>query len=96
MSKYQAPLNWYTGGSADSDVNETEEWLTAFEQVIEIEGRERACFRLPEREAASAISRLTSPNFNNSRLDWSLTINVAVPWLAEMVNKLARRVSVAG
>ena len=47
MSKpYQAPLNWYTGGEADSDVNETEEWLTAFEQVVQIEGRERACFLL--------------------------------------------------
>jgi pyruvate dehydrogenase E1 component len=47
MSKpYQAPLNWYTGGEADSDVNETEEWLTAFEQLIEIEGRDRACFLL--------------------------------------------------
>jgi len=52
MSKpYQAPLNWYTGG-ADTDVEETEEWLTAFEQVIAIEGRERACFllkKLPEK-----------------------------------------------
>ena len=47
MSKpYQAPLNWYTGGEADSDVNETREWLTAFEQVVEIEGMERACFLL--------------------------------------------------
>jgi pyruvate dehydrogenase E1 component len=47
MSKpYQAPLNWYTGGEADSDVNETEEWLTAFEQLVEIEGRDRACFLL--------------------------------------------------
>jgi pyruvate dehydrogenase E1 component len=47
MSKsYQAPLNWYTGGGADSDVNETEEWLTAFEQVVAIEGRERARFLL--------------------------------------------------
>jgi pyruvate dehydrogenase E1 component len=47
MSKsYQAPLNWYTGGVADTDVNETEEWLTAFEQVVEIEGRERAQFLL--------------------------------------------------
>ena len=47
MSKpYQAPLNWYTGGEADSDVNETEEWLTAFEQIVEIEGRDRACFLL--------------------------------------------------
>src|SRR4051812_7661001 len=47
MSKsYQAPLNWYTGGGADTDVNETEEWLTAFEQVVAIEGRERAQFLL--------------------------------------------------
>jgi len=47
MSKpYQAPLNWYTGGEADSDVKETEEWLTAFEQVVEIEGHDRACFLL--------------------------------------------------
>src|ERR1700681_688769 len=47
MSKsYQAPLNWYTGGGADTDVNETEEWLTAFEQVVLIEGRERARFLL--------------------------------------------------
>ena len=46
MSKHQAPLNWYTGGGADTDVNETEEWLTAFEQVVEIEGRDRACFLL--------------------------------------------------
>ncbi len=45
MSKYQAPLNW-PGGGHDTDVDETEEWLTAFEQVIEIEGRNRACFLL--------------------------------------------------
>jgi len=41
----KSPLNWYTGG-ADTDVEETEEWLTAFEQVVEIEGRERACYLL--------------------------------------------------
>ncbi len=46
MSNHQAPLNWYTGGGSDTDVNETEEWLTAFEQVVEIEGRDRACFLL--------------------------------------------------
>jgi len=47
MSKsYQAPPNGYTGGGADTDVNETEEWLTAFEQVVAIEGRERARFLL--------------------------------------------------
>jgi len=45
MSKYQAPLNW-PGGGADTDVDETEEWLTAFEQVVENEGRNRACFLL--------------------------------------------------
>ena len=43
---YQAPLNWYTGGGSDADVNETEEWLIAFEQLIAIEGRDRACFLL--------------------------------------------------
>jgi pyruvate dehydrogenase E1 component len=43
---YQAPLNWYTGGAPDTNVDETEEWLTAFEQVVEIEGRERAQFLL--------------------------------------------------
>jgi pyruvate dehydrogenase E1 component len=42
----RTPLNWYTGGGEDADVNETEEWLTAFEQVIEIEGHDRACFLL--------------------------------------------------
>jgi pyruvate dehydrogenase E1 component len=40
------PLNWYTGGGADTDVGETEEWLTAFEQVIQYEGHERAQFLL--------------------------------------------------
>src|SRR5262245_34570091 len=45
MSKYQAPLNW-PGGGADTAVNETEERLTAFEQVVEREGRNRACFLL--------------------------------------------------
>jgi pyruvate dehydrogenase E1 component len=41
----KTPLNWYSGG-ADSDVGETEEWLTAFEQVVQYEGRERALFLL--------------------------------------------------
>ena len=45
MSKYQAPLNW-PGGGNDTDVDETEEWLTAFEQVVEREGTKRACFLL--------------------------------------------------
>ncbi len=44
-NEFKTPLNW-TGGGADTDVEETEEWLTAFEQVIAIEGRERACFLL--------------------------------------------------
>ncbi|HEX4959635.1 MAG TPA: pyruvate dehydrogenase (acetyl-transferring), homodimeric type [Thermoanaerobaculia bacterium] len=47
MSKsYQAPPNGSSGGGADTNVGETEEWLTAFEQVVEIEGRERARFLL--------------------------------------------------
>jgi len=41
----KTPLNW-SGGGADTDVGETEEWLTAFEQVIRHEGRERARFLL--------------------------------------------------
>jgi pyruvate dehydrogenase E1 component len=45
-NEYKAPLNWYTGGGEDTDVDETEEWLTAFEQVIQIEGRDRACYLL--------------------------------------------------
>jgi pyruvate dehydrogenase E1 component len=45
-TQYRGPLNWYTGGDADTDLEETEEWLTAFEQVIEIEGRDRACYLL--------------------------------------------------
>ncbi len=43
--QFSTPLNWYTGGK-DTDVQETEEWLTAFEQVIEIEGHERAQYLL--------------------------------------------------
>ncbi|HEX7183500.1 MAG TPA: pyruvate dehydrogenase (acetyl-transferring), homodimeric type [Thermoanaerobaculia bacterium] len=47
MSNEQAsPLNWYTGGAEDPDVGETQEWLTAFEQIVEIEGKDRACFLL--------------------------------------------------
>jgi pyruvate dehydrogenase E1 component len=42
---FKTPLNWYSGGT-DTDVGETEEWLTAFEQVIQYEGRERAQFLL--------------------------------------------------
>ncbi len=41
----RTPLNWYTGGT-DDNVQETEEWLTAFEQVIRIEGHDRAQFLL--------------------------------------------------
>ncbi len=41
----RTPLNWYRSGT-DTDVGETEEWLTAFEQVVQHEGRERACFLL--------------------------------------------------
>jgi pyruvate dehydrogenase E1 component len=43
---YRAPLNWYTSGNRDSDVEETQEWLEAFGQVIEREGHERAQFLL--------------------------------------------------
>jgi pyruvate dehydrogenase E1 component len=43
---YRAPLNWYAGGEGDSDVEETQEWLEAFGQLVEREGRERAQFML--------------------------------------------------
>jgi pyruvate dehydrogenase E1 component len=41
----ETPLNWYTG-AADPDVDETEEWLTAFEDLIAIQGRERGQYLL--------------------------------------------------
>jgi pyruvate dehydrogenase E1 component len=44
-NQFQTPLNWNSGG-ADTDVGETEEWLTAFEQVIQYEGHDRARFLL--------------------------------------------------
>jgi pyruvate dehydrogenase E1 component len=56
---YRAPLNWYTGGERDSDVEETEEWLTAFDEVVAVEGRERAQFllqKLLERGYERAVS----------------------------------------
>ena len=56
---YRAPLNWYTGGAPDNDVEETEEWLTAFDEVVAVEGRERAQFllqKLLERGYERAVS----------------------------------------
>jgi pyruvate dehydrogenase E1 component len=44
--EYKTPLNWYTGGGEDEDIDETEEWLSAFEDVVEIEGHDRAQFLL--------------------------------------------------
>jgi pyruvate dehydrogenase E1 component len=43
---YRAPLNWYTSGDRDSDVEETQEWLTAFEEVVDVEGHDRAQYLL--------------------------------------------------
>jgi pyruvate dehydrogenase E1 component len=43
---YSAPLNWYAGGDGDSDVEETQEWLEAFGQLVQSQGRERAQFML--------------------------------------------------
>ncbi len=56
---YRAPLNWYTGGEPDHDVEETEEWLTAFDDVVAAEGHERAKFllqKLLERGYERAVS----------------------------------------
>jgi pyruvate dehydrogenase E1 component len=43
---YRAPLNWYTSGDRDSDVEETEEWLAAFGEVVDSEGHDRAQYLL--------------------------------------------------
>ena len=44
-SAAKSPLNWYSGG-ADTNVDETEEWLSAFEEVVDVEGGERGQFLL--------------------------------------------------
>ncbi len=44
-TEIKSPLNWYSGGD-DRDVEETEEWLSAFEQVVDIEGGERGQYLL--------------------------------------------------
>ncbi len=41
----KSPLNWYRGGD-DTNVEETEEWLSAFEQVVDLEGGERGQYLL--------------------------------------------------
>src|SRR4029079_18437829 len=45
-TEIETPLNWYTGGVPDTDVEETEEWLTALEDLVAVEGRERGQFLL--------------------------------------------------
>src|ERR1700724_1766844 len=45
-TEIKTPLNWYTGGGADTDVDETEEWLSALEEVVDVEGHERGQFLL--------------------------------------------------
>ncbi|HEY8020729.1 MAG TPA: pyruvate dehydrogenase (acetyl-transferring), homodimeric type, partial [Thermoanaerobaculia bacterium] len=44
-AELKTPLNWYSGG-ADTNVEETEEWLSAFEQVVDLEGGERGQYLL--------------------------------------------------
>src|SRR4029079_10284677 len=44
-TEIKSPLNWYNGGP-DPDVAETEEWLSALEEVVDIEGGERGQFLL--------------------------------------------------
>jgi pyruvate dehydrogenase E1 component len=44
-TEIKSPLNWYSGGP-DTDVTETEEWLSALEEVVDIEGGERGQFLL--------------------------------------------------
>jgi pyruvate dehydrogenase E1 component len=61
----RTPLNWYTGGK-DDDVQETEEWLTAFEQVVEIEGHDRACFLLKKLLEKGYEKNVTLPFTGNT------------------------------
>jgi pyruvate dehydrogenase E1 component len=63
--EHQTPLNWYAGGK-DADVQETEEWLTAFEQVIEHEGRDRACFLLKKMLEKGYEKDITLPFTGNT------------------------------
>ncbi|HEV7518408.1 MAG TPA: pyruvate dehydrogenase (acetyl-transferring), homodimeric type, partial [Thermoanaerobaculia bacterium] len=44
-TEIRTPLNWY-GGGVDTDVDETEEWLSALEEVVEVEGGERGQYLL--------------------------------------------------
>jgi pyruvate dehydrogenase E1 component len=44
-AEIKTPLNWY-GEGADTDIDETEEWLEALEAVVELEGEERGQFLL--------------------------------------------------
>ncbi|HEY9016214.1 MAG TPA: pyruvate dehydrogenase (acetyl-transferring), homodimeric type, partial [Gemmatimonadales bacterium] len=44
-TEIRTPLNWY-GGGVDTDVDETEEWLSALEEVVELEGGERGQYLL--------------------------------------------------
>jgi pyruvate dehydrogenase E1 component len=62
----QAPLNWYTGGAPDTNVGETEEWLTAFEQVIQFEGHERAQFLLKKLLEKGYEKNVTLPFTGNT------------------------------
>jgi pyruvate dehydrogenase E1 component len=44
-TEIKTPLNWYDEG-VDTDVEETEEWLSALEAVVELEGGERGQYLL--------------------------------------------------
>jgi len=44
-TEIKTPLNWY-GEGVDTDVDETEEWLSALEEVVELEGGERGQYLL--------------------------------------------------
>ncbi|HEX3127000.1 MAG TPA: hypothetical protein VH394_06695, partial [Thermoanaerobaculia bacterium] len=61
----KTPMNWYTGGK-DADVQETEEWLTAFEQVVELEGHDRACFLLQKLLEKGYEKNVTLPFTGNT------------------------------
>jgi pyruvate dehydrogenase E1 component len=62
----RTPLNWYTGGGADADVGETEEWLSAFEDVIAFAGHDRAQFLLKKLLEKGYEKNVTLPFTGNT------------------------------
>src|SRR4029079_6413701 len=65
-TEIETPLNWYTGGVPDTDVEETEEWLTALEDLVAVEGRERRQVLLKKLLAQGYEDAVTLPCTGNT------------------------------